>query len=185
MPIALVVLGLVLQLAGVAATARGATLIWRDIAAPGETLTSPAIAAIRHIVSRCMTKLIHLFRTPRPKTIRAGASAVLSLSAKARGYKNFRELPADVVPADAIAELDDRTREMMERLGQLSNKLADEVENRKTENSVIGRNLRSEITEQAERERRRAVTGIRYEALGLLLLTLGSLLNFLGTVAPQ
>lgn len=186
MPTVLRLLGTAMQLTGAAVTAWGAKLIWRDLAARDDTLVGPAVVATHRLLSRYMIKLRQMFRKPQRKTVHGSMSAVAPLpTAKLRGHTNFRQLPQDVASAEAISELDDRTREIMERLGQLTNKLADEIETHQAENTTIAKNLRAALDDRAERERRRAITGIRYEAVGLFLLALGSTLNALGALMPR
>jgi Skp family chaperone for outer membrane proteins len=82
----------------------------------------------------------------------------------------------------AIPELGSRTQELVRQIAQVSNKLDHEIEARQAKTTAMHNELSAALTEYAERERRRTLRGLRYEAAGLFLLALGTTINTLAVI---
>jgi lipid II:glycine glycyltransferase (peptidoglycan interpeptide bridge formation enzyme) len=113
-----------------------------------------------------------------------GASLGVGFGVKARGRKQFRELPASVPLQEALEELDQRTRELMEGVNDVRDALEDEVEKRQATEAQLRTDLDSAVQRLDEQDRRVAVGGIRLEALGVFLVALGLVLALVGSVVP-
>jgi hypothetical protein len=101
-----------------------------------------------------------------------------------RVRKQFRVLPDDLATTDALAELDERTREMMTRLYEAVDSLEERHE-------AVDRKLNAHSDRMEERarglervDRQIAIGGIKLAIGGLLLVALGVVTQTVGAFLP-
>ncbi len=171
-------LGIALQIAGVTVTALGVRRTWREYGPEGEGWWDPLI---RWVVrsGKCIHTKLRLFFGRILRSLRfisdteahsASSTLTGSVILTAQARMQFRVLTPLNIGKD-IAELDVRTRELMDKIYDVWDEVADiEV----VLKSVCKR-LDSAIAEMKKRDRHVAVGGLRLEACGLFLLALGLL----------
>lgn len=88
----------------------------------------------------------------------------------------------DLDIGEALAALNVRLRRMADDTNSLPRQIADERRDRESGQTRLDRELRSAIEDMAEHERTLAITGVRKEASGLLLITIGAVLLAIGSL---
>jgi hypothetical protein len=186
--------GTLLQLIGVAIAAWGLRKTWTENAPEGEQFWAPVIGAAR-AVARGVNARLHSARLRigtlfgrHPTTIaRAGAAfgSGMALNATLRVGKQFGTLPKTMGTRHAIDELDERTRELMDRVNDVRDAAADEHMRASSEETELATRIGSVTNSLNQRVTHIAVGGMRLESLGLFMVAFGLLLQALAPlIAP-
>ena len=172
MATALGLAGVLLQVIGVATTSVGVWKTWHEFA-EGEGFWLPIVGALRSALRRVEGVLRRVLRRPQRIEGRGALEAHLSLSGQARARIDFGPLPT--AAEAAFAELDRRTRLLADQLATAIEHHDQALEEARA--SVSGLSADVELTAQRLRTQVRhvAIGGLRWEALGLLLIALGLL----------
>lgn len=179
--LALLLVGIALQIGGVALTVVGARVVWRDVKRPEDRFFAPFIRAGRWI-SRQARRALRAIGVPmHHQAIIVDAIDTGSYVGTPRIVQSFAPLSAGLTTQQALAELDDRLRKVQalayEQAESVETRVRQEVE-RLTEEQ---RQAKQTADETQERERRTAVQGLRLEAYGFILLTLGTFVQAWGS----
>lgn len=177
------IVGAVLQLLGVGLAGIGYWKTWRDFAGD-ERFLDPVVELGESVVAWVGSSVRRLVRRLRPSTrevpLSGGVSVATAMRAGVR--TQFPSLGDELETADALRALDARTRQLMDAVNELRDRLHDEVD--RVEAQLEG--LRSWATNEVERlgrqDRRVALGGIRIQSAGLLLIALGLGLQLLGSL---
>jgi hypothetical protein len=173
------ILGAFVQVIGVSVALIGAWRSWQRFGDEG--LADPVMLPIRRAARRVWVGLERvarrLLRRPVHKEAHAGVAMGLGVALNARGRKQFRVLPGDLDPTAAIGELDERTRELMDRANDLRDQLADETALIRQEAAGIADRLSQTRQELEARDRAIARDGIRLQFVGLALVLAGFVLQ--------
>jgi hypothetical protein len=179
-----VVVGLLMQLVGAYVTYRGFRIGWEETASPSDKFLAPVI----HWIDRRGEQVTAFFRRLFPQrahsqTIHASSIAeTWAVGDDFRVSKSFAPLPEHAGDAELIAELDRRLRHVYEEVNRVENKLLDDTRERKAESARLEGELRGSLATKEDRDRDRSIRGLRIEALGFGLLTLGALVQGVGSV---
>jgi hypothetical protein len=177
----LVVAGTVLQSAGLVMTAFGLHRTWRDFRPEGETLLgTPVKRWVTANWARVDRWGRRLLRNKRSVRIQPPSADSMGGGVSARLRIGFGTLPDTLTTAEALAELDKRTRRLLDRVNEVGDALGDaEGKLRARVEAVEGRvaEVRDELKQQ---DRRIAVGGARLEAVGLILVAAGLVLTTVG-----
>ena len=166
--------GIALQVGGVLVAGVGVWRTWREFGA-GESFFEPItslaywmVARSRSLARRIATRL---GRKPAPQTISIQGIG----SAEAFGSATLR-VGWPPLPTDgelALAELHRRTKLISEGLANAEERLGQAVQVNRDEVAALRRRI-SEVADQLGHQSRRvAIGGLRYQALGLFLVSAG------------
>ncbi len=87
---------------------------------------------------------------------------------------------------DAVAELDRRIKEIIAEIGRSENQLRDKIEDQDRRHDKLSQAFNQYMSEQDENAKRRDRRGIRFEATGLFMVTIGAIMQALGSLlAPN
>jgi hypothetical protein len=172
-------LGTILQLTGVAVTALGFWRTWREFGEPGEGFFDPVTNAVRVAWARLATiaesAIRWLLRRPRPIVLEPGPATVSAKAFDPRVHIDFAQLPEDI--AAAVEALARRTEDLLTRITGLTEESRDGIAGVRAEVADLASRLNSTAGDLRRRTGRVAVGGIRLEALGLVLVAAGTVLQ--------
>jgi hypothetical protein len=177
----LTVIGIGLQLAGALIAARGLRQTWREFSLPGEGFLDPVTVPIRarwrRLRAVVKSGLRRLFRRGGD-VVRAEAEDAIGFAEAldATVHVDYSPLDTDLEPQDAIGRLDRRTQELNRRL----NVAQGEVRDLRTAHDRLLDQFGVTAAELEHQTRRVAVGGIRWAALGLFLVAIGTALELVG-----
>jgi hypothetical protein len=180
----LVIAGTVMQLFGAAITIKGARQVWKGIKGPDDRFLAPITGALRKARSTTVAGAQRATgRQPPTQSIAPSgipSGEKVGMPAAAQG---FPPLPTNITTDAALRALDERLREVQ----SLVRSLTGDVDRRLTTAVDLAlakqERMKARAEEKAREEQRRAVRGLRTEAYGFLLLTLGTLIQTGGTIA--
>lgn len=168
------VLGLILQLVGVGVTAWGLARTWHEYV-PGRSFWSPWLDPLRPVVLRLTFRLEGALRRvlhrPQNVTAHAEMAAALALGGRVRARVRWGPLPTDL--ADAVAELDRRTRQLSEGQADAADSHADDVEDLRRADADLYRHLGGAVERLEQQDRRVATGGVQLAAFGLFVVMVG------------
>jgi len=169
--------GLAFQLAGVAVAGWGVRLVFYEAATVGERLLDPVTRFVGQVWRRATDPLLRLLGRPRSQTIQIGSIDSAEIVSSVRASKSCVPLSADLSLAEAVAELDHRTRALTEEIGLIGNNALDKIYEQRKRHDDLGRAFDAYVTDQHKALRRRDLRAVRIEAVGLALVTVGSILQ--------
>jgi hypothetical protein len=171
--------GTILQLTGVAVTGLGFWRTWREFGEPGEGFFDPVTNAARvgwaRLWAIAESAVRRLLRRPRPIVLEPGPATARLQAFDARAHIGFAPLPED--PAAALEALARRTEDLLKRISGLTEESRDGLQEVRAEIADLTSRLDTTAGDLRRRTRRVAVGGIRLEALGLVLVALGTALQ--------
>ena len=171
--------GLILQVAGLVVTATGVRRTWREFAA--EPFWSPVIQRARGLWERIVARVRRVFR--RPQIVFGEAAGEIRMAGTALGRVGFRTIPEDGPVADAITELDERTRRLLDQIADLREQGDEELRTLRSESRSLREEVARVVKELGEMDREVAVSGLRLEAAGMFLIALGVVFQGVSTLA--
>lgn len=176
----LIWIGLIFQVLGLVVTGIGVHRTWREFA--DEPFLDPVVQPARRLWARVVAGLRRVFR--RAQTLRV--EGVLEAeeagdSMLATGRVGFRIIPEDRPIADAITELDERTRHLLDQIGDTRRHHDEDLGKFGSDLDSFRDEASRSIRALGESDRRVAVSGLRWEASGLFLIALGVLLQGVGS----
>jgi hypothetical protein len=174
------VVGLVLEVAGLVLSVVGLWRTWHALGPEGQTYVP--IAELRALVEsaeRLGRDLSHraaarlgLGRDADAQAGRAPLDA-MAWNAKARATGRYSTLSADMVLRKAVAELDRRTRDLVDRIDREEDERRDETQRLDYELALF-RDRMNEAIERLERQGQRvAIDGLRLQGMGVFLVLIG------------
>jgi hypothetical protein len=177
---AIVLVGFGLQIAGVIISSWGFWTTWREFAPPGGRFLGWLMHPVRDAVGAAARKvefaLRRLFRRPRPITGYASVGGRLNLSGGlGRVRIGYGDLPSD--SAAALAELHRRTKQLMEKVSAVDERLAQETGERESGVKALQTDVDARFGRVEAMGQRIAIGGIRAQTLGLTLIGLGLILQ--------
>lgn len=168
----LFMVGIVVQLGGVAVTIHGARQVWKDVRTPDDRFLEPFLRFGRWI-KRWTRRALGL---PNPVRLGSGGAAI-TVSGHGRGYANWQALSDELSPQERIDLLDERFRATVDQVYKsmfaIQDSLEEKIEAIDSAQKIVAR----EADEAAKLEQRRVISGLRVEAYGFILLTLGTLVQ--------
>lgn len=171
----LAAIGVVFQVVGVAMAGLGARRTWQEFGTEPfwEFIAAPSHRAWQWVKSRLRR---------RPVTVHGvGATIAAKASVTGRGRVGFRIIPRDLSVEDSIAELDQRTRRVLDQLQDATDRLDDEITRLRDGLDSLREEARGQVEELRDSDRRVATSGIRLEAVGLLFVALGVMIQAVGS----
>jgi hypothetical protein len=169
--------GIAVQLGGVALTIKGARQVWKDVANPDDRFLAPFIHAGRWI-ARTLRRLI---RRPAPQVIAVGGAAGLGLAGSARGYSTPGPVPDGLSVEEQIALINERLIDHLHKVHKTMFRIQDSLQGEIQQTKAAQVAVLAAVDDRTEQERKRAVNGLRIEAYGFILLTVGTLIQALGS----
>lgn len=181
----LVLVGSVGQLVGVVVTAFGALETWNRFR-PGEAILAPLVNRLARARHRVFARLRALLgRKPKTQYVSGvGVTDSLSVVGRARGRKGYRDLPLDLETSDALAELDQRTRELMKKVQDCDEKYSDETNRLASEIENLRADVESGLSVQEMRTAEAAAGSVRLLLAGLLATAAGVVVQTVGSLLP-
>jgi hypothetical protein len=177
------VLGVGLEAVGVGLAALGTWQTWKDWGPEGEGITDPVVIPIRRAASAAQARLRAAIRRllHRPAThvaITGSAFGVgAAMNARIRARKQFGVFHDDIDLRQAVKQLDDRTRELMDRVNDRRDELEDALEAVRNELKQAQAELAVALETVRQQTRRVATGGVRLGMLGLAIVAGGLLLQ--------
>lgn len=185
MLLALTLVGLLLQLAGAVVTGWGARLIWRQAATEGERLLDPAADITRRSWQRLTALILRWIGRPRSRTVQVSGSASVAFGTSARVSKSYPPLAENLAIRDALAELDRRSQAITAEITRVESQLLNKLEDQGRHHGDLSQAFSRYVAKQDQHARQRDLRGIRFEAAGLALVTLGAIAQALGQAAAS
>lgn len=166
-------LGGIMQMVGVAVVGYGALRTWHEFA-PDESVWQPVTGAIAALVEWVRSRLAigdRLRRRPRVTgtlhaTARGGAF-------NARAVIGYAPLAADLDMSEALRQLDQRTRDISNRLAGAEGRLIEEGESIRDEIGRLQDMLDAQVVRLDAKGRRAATGGVRLSLFGGFLVAVG------------
>jgi hypothetical protein len=175
------ILGAALQVVGLIVTAYGVRQTWREFGT--ERFWAFVTEPVRRAWDRVGDTVRRLVRRSAPPQVEGSLGVVVGVAGMtARGRVGFPVIPADQAVADSIMALDQRTRDMMERLDDVRDRLDDDLSAAKRDIDRLRLAVEDHIERLEGSDRRVAVSGLRVEAVGLFLIALGVTVQGMGSV---
>ena len=172
-----------LQILGLLVASYGLWRTWQAFAPSGERLFEPVsrpIRALVRLVTRGRVRLGRLVGYRPTVTVGAGGAGGSGTAFDANALVNYSPLSPEMDRAEAIRVLDARSRELVNKVSEVDGKVLDETKRAKGQEAVIESRLDAAVDALEGRDARIATEGIRTEALGLFLVGLGQILQWIG-----
>jgi hypothetical protein len=142
----------------------------------------PVIALADRVHARIVSVVRRVLR--RRKDVRVVSGTMSATLGGLTGNVRASVVPGPISPetdtAAAIAELDRRLRTLIERVNKAEFALDDERTERQETVARIENTVTASIVERAEQTRQQNVRGLRVEAFGFIVLTLGAVIQGIG-----
>jgi len=181
--LAFVLIGLAFQAVGIYITIKGAQIVWRDVAKPEDRFLAPEIRWIRALQRRLKSLGYRLFRrTPPPQIIQVGGASATGSVGTATVSVGFQPIDTSLSIQEQIVEVDRRARFAMDSLYAQSQQLDKKFTDRILNLTEDHKKLETAVDTYTETERQHAVHGLRIEARGFILLTVGSLIQAVASI---
>lgn len=177
----LVVVGFVIQLAGAVIAFHGLSVAVTE-EDPAESLARPIRQRWRSGWWSLWVRFRYLIGRPIPVNFTTGTAVETSTAGNAHLTVGLTPLSPDLAPEDAIAALDAALRKLHLEVQTLGHRLSDEVESRSNAIAAMSDQLERTVATAGDEQRRRTIRGLRREAWGFILITLGAILQGLGSV---
>jgi hypothetical protein len=176
----LTVAGVVLQLVGALVALRG--LIKTHDAYAEKSIRTLSGEMAERWRARSSDYVARILRRPRNRVIGVG-SAMLGVSGfRARAIVTWGPLTTDT--ADALRELDRRTRDLSNRMDSLDERVADNDDAAKAALKELRSDLEGAAQQADVAVRSAAIEGLMGEAVGLMLVIVGGILQAWGALIP-
>jgi hypothetical protein len=179
----LMVVGVVLEAAGLGITGWGISQTWRS-SGTTERFAGPLIEGAERVRHRAEGMARRVLRRPAPAITVPVSTARMTLWANtvAAGVVGFPPLDSELSTAEAVAELDDRVRKVLEIVA--ANRTADldrlsDVFKQGQQTALDVARVRADLEDA---ELRLSVEGLRIEGAGLALVAFGLLLQMVGSL---
>ena len=178
--VGLQLVGIAIQVVGVGFSVYGFWRTWHEFASPGENLrdwlTIPMRRASQRLErSRFIAWVHRLLGRPIQHPVGAGVAIGGGGALRARGRMQYPPIDVSDLTA-AVAELDRRVREQVDRLSDVRDRMDDADETTAAAFRTISDQLGHEVAALQSRDRRVAIGGIRPAMFGLALTAIGLLL---------
>lgn len=172
--------GVALQLLGAFVALRG--LIKTHDAFAEKSVREIAGEGLVRWRARVATQLRRLLRRPRPVVIGVGAMETMLMTAKARAVVTWGALPKTT--SAALAEIDRRLRTLSTRIDGLGVQVEDMDEAHQTAMKSLRADLEAATNDANRQVRHAAIEGLVGEAVGLMLVITGGVLQAWGALIP-
>lgn len=96
--------------------------------------------------------------------------------------KKYQPLVADLSLDDKVAELDQRSRGLAAEITRVESQLLGQLQEQRLDHVGLHQTFREYADERERTARQRDIQGIRFQAVGLALVTLGSIIQALGSL---
>jgi hypothetical protein len=178
-------IGLLLQLIGAAATGWGAHLVWREVATAADRFFAPLTGAVGGAWWHVSASVLRLIGKPPSRTAEVGGTTRAVATVSAHVSRSYSPLAPELGTDGKIAELDRRTQDIAAVVARFESQLINKLKNQYRQQNEMAREFRDYKEEQAKHTKQREIRGIRWEASGLGLVTLGTIVQSLGSfLAP-
>jgi hypothetical protein len=138
---------------------------------------------MRRTWQRAINILLRWMGRPSSRTVQgsgvASATAATSAGLLSKGYS---PLPADLPLNEMVAELDQRTQALRADIDRSESQLLDKMKDQARRHDELSQAFGQYMSEQDENAKRRDRRGIRFEAAGLALVTIGAILQAFGSL---
>lgn len=178
----LALIGFVLQLGGIAVNGWGLRLGWRHTATGGERPFDPVARAVQRWLRRLIDVFRRLVHRPRSQSVAVAGVASAAATASARVSKKYQPLVTDLSLDDKVAELDQRSRGLAAEITRVESQLLGQLQEQRLDHVGLHQTFREYADERERTARQRDIQGIRFQAVGLALVTLGSIIQALGSL---
>lgn len=175
------VVGLVLQLVGAYLTLRGSHQAWAEVRRAEDKFLAPIVAAGRKVRAP-FVRMYHRIR-PLPVRVAVVSAAMAGAGAFATGMARATpgRLPTDLSTEDAMKRLDDNMHRYIAQTDAALDALRLELRTKLDPAIAEHERLTRELAENDEAERRNVVRGLRIEVYGFILITVGALVQAVGS----
>lgn len=176
----LVIIGTAVQLFGVAVTIKGAREVWRDVASPDDRFLAPFItlgrrieATVRRWIGRPRNNPVQMSGTMDNPAFEIGGTGTLT----------WGEFPPERTADERIEALRGMLNQAILGAHEHVRRVESELDTKIAEVRREREALERKVDEGSDTEQKRAVRGLRTEAYGFILLTIGTLIQTAGTLA--
>lgn len=177
------VLGICLEGAGLLITFYGLHSRYKAFAPEGRSELDAAIGAGRRAVRKLTTwaqpRVDRLFRRRRA-VVGYAATGQITMSANVRGRVGFGPLPVLRSNKPALAELDRRTRMLIDRISDTSDKVDDEAARLEKEIAAARAVLQEDVSALGDKVRQLAIGDVGLQYGGLAMIAVGLALQGIG-----
>jgi len=184
----LTIAGTVLQVAGLGISFEGIRRAWRDwprvagFFEPVIVWTKARWSAAWGFVRTALNRLLR--RQPSVSvTVHGAAAEAFAFAQVGTVDKSYDPLPEGMAVESAIATLDERTRSLLRTFSDLENAHRKHKDVTEISLRYLRERMESHVTRLEEQDRRVAVGGLRLQAFGLFLVTVGVVVVEIGTLA--
>jgi hypothetical protein len=175
-------IGGLLEALGILVAGIGLRKTWREFAPAGEHLLDPVSELLQSAASSLRVRLDRVLGRPRPVTVTPGPASLEIRAFEPRVVVGYAPLPLDVETADAIAQLDGRTRDLVNQLSNVEDRLGTKLGRIAESVTALDAREREDIASVQTQDVRIATGGIRLEVAGLTLVGGGLLLQLVARV---
>jgi len=181
-------LGIGFEVVGLLVALYGLRARYREFAPEGRGAFDPTIQAARQTARR----LVHwtsarirsiLRRPPKVEALAGVAHGTAGGSARLRGRVGFGVLPTGRSNKPALADLDRRTRELLERVSDVRDGLEDAAARIDADVEAVRVQLRVEAERLEEQTRRLAIGDVGLQYVGFAMIAVGLILQGIGAAA--
>lgn len=173
----LVSIGIVFQLVGAYITYRGFRQGWDGTRSETDRFMAPVVNFFDRIGSATSRSFRKILRRPSATTIQVRGVRVATRAGRVKLTKGWPPISDDVSNRDAIDELNSRINAVQNDVDRHGARQSDQQQS--FDEFVKGWGER--VQREAEEERVRQLGGLRMEAFGFLILTVGSLIQGVGS----
>lgn len=182
--LALILAGWILQVLGLAATARGAVRTWNEFS-PDERILDPARTRIGSASATARRKIRSLLGQPQlSKRTSGGGIDTIGVTSSVTVRKQFGELDSEAEVPAALSELDHRTREIMDRLHDVRDSLTNQHSQLKDRIAALEGDLAVRVADLGQQDRRVAIGGVKTVLWGLAFVATGVSVQTLAAYFP-
>jgi hypothetical protein len=180
-------MGIVLTVAGVLFQVVGGVVAFRGLIKTHDayadksirTLADERVERLRGNVGRAVNRLL---RRPQNIIIAVGGATLGVGALRARAIVGFGPLPKRT--ADALAEIDRRLRQLGSRIDAVDERAADALGAQAAAMEQLHADIEKATKDATEAVRSAAIEGLMGEAVGLMLVIVGGVLQAFGALIP-
>jgi hypothetical protein len=177
----LYLIGVAFQVVGITMAAIGMRRTWHEFAPEGQHFMDPITRPLRrlglHLFDFFSESIHRALRRPGRRDVTAIGAVGFGGAFNAQGRVQFGVLPKDTDTATAIAELDRRTRHLVDQIADTAERVDDGLGRVHGEVEDVSHRLDAAVGRLEEQSKHMATEGIRIEAVGLFFVVVGVLLQ--------
>jgi hypothetical protein len=177
----LTVAGVAIQLVGAVVALRG--LITTHDAYADKRIRTLAAERVQRWRVRTVRTINRVLGRPQNVTVGVAGAIATAGSLRARAIVTWGPLPKKT--ADALAEIDRRLRDLQRRIDSIDERTADAEQARTADMKALRTDLEQAAKDANQQVRHAAIEGLMGEAVGLMLVIVGGVLQAWGALIPS